>query len=80
MAVKLWLLLCRKTHDAVAFADVSQPGEGLTALGRREDSISDEGEESRAERRVWNELWPPFEGVLAASMTGTGAEDSTVRS
>lgn len=76
-AVKFWVLLCRKMHTPVAHA-IAQDADELTALGRRNVSMVEESEESRTERRVWNELWPPFEGILLPSMGGNGTDDSTV--
>ncbi|KAG9038422.1 hypothetical protein FRB95_001279 [Tulasnella sp. JGI-2019a] len=75
-AIKLWMLMCRKIHDPVAHS-IAQDADELTALGRRDGNSGEESEESRTERRVWNELWPPFEGILIPSMSGNGAEDST---
>ncbi|KAG8877254.1 hypothetical protein FRB97_003555 [Tulasnella sp. 331] len=75
-AIKLWVMLCRKMHNPYAHA-IAQDADELTALGKRNGSTLEESEESRTERRVWNELWPPFEGILLPSMAGNGIDDST---
>ncbi|KAI0797914.1 hypothetical protein C8Q75DRAFT_845203 [Abortiporus biennis] len=49
-SIKLWLLLSRKAAMHNPFDDVQQTS-----------SYSDE---SSTSRRVWNELWPPFETVV----------------
>lgn len=76
-AIKLWLLLCRKMHDPVSHT-TSHEAADLTAMGRRGSAAGDESDETRAERRVWNELWPPFENMLLPSVGQDGVEEVTV--
>jgi len=69
-AIKLWLLLCRKMQDV----GTTLSSDDRTALGARDDGSE---EESRTERRIWNELWPPFERILVTSMSDIGGQEST---
>lgn len=73
-AIKLWMMLCRKrettAHNSQLYGDiVLSKGVGMSL---------EEFEAATKERTVWNELWPPFENVLAASAIGDGSEDLTV--
>lgn len=73
-AIKLWIMLCRKkdtsAHNSQLYGDiVLSKGVGMSL---------EEFEAATKERMVWNELWPPFENVLAASGSGDGPEDITV--
>ena len=63
-AIKLWLLLARK-------ASAGHPGHD--AAGALKDG------EGMAAGLVWNELWPPFEAVLAAFEAEARAGNGSVR-
>ncbi|TFK54850.1 hypothetical protein OE88DRAFT_1674178 [Heliocybe sulcata] len=52
IAMKLWLLLARKVH----LVD-RETGDAEETPGTMEDVVS---------RRLWNDLWPPFEHLLTA--------------
>ncbi|KAH8106968.1 hypothetical protein BXZ70DRAFT_1003857 [Cristinia sonorae] len=53
-SIKLWLLLCRK---AIAIQELSLVQEDGVVLQDKDGSLT---------RKIWNELWPPFESVLTA--------------
>jgi len=65
-SIKLWLLLARQRNQSTA-PDLE---ETIVWVG----VIQDEG----IERRIWNQLWPSFEAVLAASLTTSNGEISPV--
>ncbi|THH33844.1 hypothetical protein EUX98_g253 [Antrodiella citrinella] len=60
-SIKLWLLLCRK---ATAIQEVSV----------LQTSVNAPDKEGALTRRIWNELWPPFESVLVAIESDPQAE------
>jgi len=60
-SIKLWLLLCRK---ATAIQEISVLQTSVNALDK----------EGALTRRIWNELWPPFESVLVAIESDPQAE------
>ncbi|KAG8891866.1 hypothetical protein FRB99_003277, partial [Tulasnella sp. 403] len=72
-AVKLWMMLCRQKHRSglVSHHDAD------VVLNRGVAINSDESEVLMKERTVWNELWPPFENVLAATSVDESPEEVT---
>ncbi|TCD71881.1 hypothetical protein EIP91_000013 [Steccherinum ochraceum] len=60
-SIRLWMLLCRK---ATAIQEVSVAQDGISAVDR----------ETTLTRKVWNELWPPFEAALLAIEADPSAE------
>ena len=74
-AIKLWLMACRRKRSTTAAIDAQDD-----IILNRSGAVSlEENEETSKERTAWNELWPPFESLLAAASAGDGSEEITVR-
>jgi hypothetical protein len=69
-AIKLWIMLARKTIIRTTQSDTSPPTGSL--LG------SEASESTGQENVVWNELWPPFETLIIASAAGDAESAITV--
>lgn len=62
-SIKLWLLLTQKVSNG-------------SEENLKQQKSSDEGDSSR---KVWNELWPPFESVVVAVEAETQNGNFSVR-
>lgn len=63
-AIKHWLLLAREKNQKMT----PNTEDTIVWVG----VVEDEG----IERRIWNQLWPPFETVLVASLSSSQGEIS----
>ncbi|KIO28187.1 hypothetical protein M407DRAFT_184260 [Tulasnella calospora MUT 4182] len=70
-AVKLWMMLSRRKSSKGTF----NQGEDVV-LNKGTDLGAEEAIQDNRDRTVWNELWPAFENVLAASAV-EGSEELT---
>lgn len=66
-SIKLWLMLARKASEGDDDVDV---------IRREHNSDVDDCFKAR---RVWNELWPPFESVVVALETDVQSSNVSVR-